>query len=194
MHVLTKEEFLSKQREHAKQILQGAIFIHPTDTIYGIGTSALDSLAVKKIRMIKRAPTMPFSVIAPSKRWIFANCEVRPYEEEWISKMPGPYTLILKLKNRKAVSEEVNLATPMISVRIPDHWIATIASELNIPLVTTSVNLSGNVPMKHLGELQPEIAKFITFCIDEGLLMGRASKVIDCTAGACVVHEPELTP
>ncbi|MBI5397962.1 Sua5/YciO/YrdC/YwlC family protein, partial [Candidatus Woesearchaeota archaeon] len=74
----------------------------------------------------------------------------------------------------------------------PDHWIANVAAKLNIPLVTTSVNISGSAPMKHLGELQPEIGKSIAFCIDEGLIMGKVSKVIDCTAGACIVQERQL--
>lgn len=189
MNILTKEEFFAHEKEYIKKIEKGAIFIYPTDTIYGIGTNALDTKAVQKIREIKKRPDMPFSIIAPSKAWIHDNCEVRPYEQEWLDKMPGPYTLLLKLKNTNAISEEVNVSGQTVGVRIPDHWIAKIASDANMPIVTTSVNISGNAPLRHISEMQPDIGKYVQFCIDEGLLQGRPSKIIDCTSGTCAVRE-----
>ena len=49
MQVVTKEEFFSMKNILFQKIAEGAIFIHPTDTIYGIGCNALDSKAVKKV-------------------------------------------------------------------------------------------------------------------------------------------------
>ena len=140
MEVLTKEEVELRKHELAERILKGAIFIHPTDTIYGLGCNALLSEAVKKIRELKNAQEQPFSVIAPSKTWIEINCDISEKAAKWLERLPGPYTLILPLKNEKAVAKEVNNGIGTLGVRIPKHWISEFVSFLGFPIITTSVN------------------------------------------------------
>ena len=80
-----------------KEIKAGKIFIYPTDTLYGIGCNAEDKEAVEKIREIKGRDNKPFSVIAPSFKWIEDNliidCNLKEY-------LPGAYTIILKKKDK----------------------------------------------------------------------------------------------
>ncbi|MFC1705116.1 Sua5/YciO/YrdC/YwlC family protein, partial [Nanoarchaeota archaeon] len=138
MRVLTKEEFLIERLFLFKKIMQNAIFIHPTDTIYGIGCNAESEEAVKKVREIKQRQDNPFSVIAPSKDWIRKNCEVGKEAEEWLDKLPGPYTLILKLNNKECIANSVNLGMDSLGVRIPEHWFSKIIEEFGGPIITTS--------------------------------------------------------
>ena len=84
MIILSKEEFEINKEQYFDLIDEGAVFIYPTDTIYGIGCSALNDSAVKKLRRIKKRPRMAFSIIAPSKEWIYENCEVSEDDEAWI--------------------------------------------------------------------------------------------------------------
>ncbi len=51
---LKKGDFLSNLDFYLKEIENGKIFIYPTDTIYGIGCSALNSDSIKKIRLAKK--------------------------------------------------------------------------------------------------------------------------------------------
>ena len=60
MEILTKHELRLRKREIADKIKNGAVFIHPTDTIYGIGCNATDDQAIQKIRKLKERPTTPF--------------------------------------------------------------------------------------------------------------------------------------
>ena len=55
METLTKTELRLRYTEIAERIRNGAVFIYPTDTIYGIGCGALDKNAVEKIRRLKSA-------------------------------------------------------------------------------------------------------------------------------------------
>src|SRR3989344_9285820 len=108
MRILNFEELNLEKQSIVDSIIGGAVFIHPTDTIYGIGCNAQNSNAVKKVRNLKGRAANPFSVIAPSLEWIKENCIVAKQAEEWIDKLPGPYTLILKLKSSNRVAKEVN--------------------------------------------------------------------------------------
>ena len=67
MHTLSKEEFTTEKHIYFSKIKEGALFIHPTDTIYGIGCDATNHETVYKARETKQRYTRPFSVIAPSK-------------------------------------------------------------------------------------------------------------------------------
>ena len=157
---------------------KGKIFIYPTDTIYGIGCDAVNKFSVLKIREIKRREEKPFSVIAPSKEWIRKNCFVNSVVDKWISKLPGPYTLILELKNCEAVSNKLNNGIDSLGIRIPSHWFSEIISEFNKPFVTTSVNLTGEPYMKKFDELEDEIKKGVDYVIYEGILDNKASKIV----------------
>jgi len=168
-----------------EEIETGAVFVYPTDTIYGIGCNALDSFAVKAIRKIKKRDEKPFSVIVPSKEWIIENCVVEKSHTKYLKKLPGAYTFIFKLKKNSAVAKEVSKGT--LGVRIPKHWISEIVSELGIPVVTTSVNVSGEKPVTELNEIPKRIANQIDFAIDEGKLKNKPSRVIDLTGKKAVV-------
>ncbi len=164
--IITKEEIFSNMAVFASR-LRNSIFIAPTDTIYGLSANALDENVVKKVRKIKNS-SQPFSIIPPSKEWIFENCEAENEKiREWIAKLPGPYTLILKLKNKNVIAKNVNNNTDTIGIRIPDHWISSLVSELGVPILTTSANKSGEQFMTNIDNLNEEINKEIDFILYE---------------------------
>lgn len=177
MRVLTKEN----GDEIIKQIQQGAVFIYPTDTIYGMGCDATNAAAVERIRQLKKRDTKPFSVIAPSKAWIEGHCELSEKARAWLDKLPGPYTLILPMKGQPVAAE---VTTNTLGVRIPKHWMADIVARANVPLVTTSVNVAGEPPLT-----DPTNADFqVDFIIDEGPKEAAPSTVIDLTEGEKVIR------
>jgi L-threonylcarbamoyladenylate synthase len=181
MLILSKDELIVEKEFFKIKVMKGAVFIHPTDTIYGLGCNALDKEAINKIREIKKRPKeKPFSIIAPSKDWIFENCEVDDEAKTWIDKLPGPYTLILKLKNKEAISKEVNDGSEFIGVRIPNHWISDFVNEhLKFPIVTTSVNLRGKMFMTSLDNLDEDIKISVDFIVSEGEKNGSPSTIVN---------------
>lgn len=183
MRILNKDEYRVNRSRIHQEIAEGAMFIHPTDTIYGIGCDATNSETVKKIREAKERKTQPFSIIAPSSKWVHENCKVTPEVEKWINKLPGPYTIIVKLKNQKAVSPEVMPGKKTIGIRRPDHWISDLATEMNKPIVTTSANKVGESFMTNIENLHPDIKRKINFILYEGEKKGKPSSIVDLTAG-----------
>lgn len=183
MQIFTKTELQLHFSKIAEQINSGAVFIYPTDTIYGIGCNALDTKAVDKIRALKERQNNPFSIIAPSKKWITENCVITKEGKEWLNKLPGPYTLILKLKNKKAVAKSTNPGTENIGIRIPDHWFSSVVQRLDFPIITTSANISAKPFMTSLEDLDPAIKRGVDFIIYEGEKKGRPSKIINLVEG-----------
>lgn len=189
MQVIVKEEFGLQKDAIIGDIDSGAIFIHPTDTIYGIGGNALLNETVKEIRDIKKSPKQPFSVIAPGKQWIRENCIVPKEAVDWLVKLPGPYTLIFKRKKQNCVAEQVAPGMDTIGIRIPNHWFSKIVEEAGFPVVTTSANITNNDFMTSLEDIDRDVKKKIEFIIYEGEKRGRPSKIIDFTKEKTEIKE-----
>lgn len=188
MHTLSKDEFKVEKGIFFTKIRQGSLFIHPTDTIYGIGCDATNNQAVYNVREAKERYKSPFSVIAPSKGWIRQNCQISKQAEKWLSKLPGPYTLILKLKNKQAIAPNVNMGLDTLGVRIPDHWFTEIIAELKMPIVTTSANVSKENFMTSEENLDRRIASKMEFMVYEGEKHGRPSKIVDLTGREMIIE------
>jgi len=188
MQIISKDELLLNKDLYFNKILQGATIIYPTDTIYALGCSAVHSEAVARVREAKQRPEQPFSVIPPSKDWIVEHCVIDEKAEEWLAKLPGPYTIILKLKDKSCVAENVLPTKDTIGIRIPDHWFADVVAELNIPMITPSANVSGMNFMTGVDDLSSPIKQKTDFMIDDGEINGKPSTLVNLSTG-----EEEIT-
>jgi L-threonylcarbamoyladenylate synthase len=161
-------------QELKQKILQGKIFIYPTDTLYGIGCNALNKKSVEKIRKIKKRDNKPFSVIAPSFEWIskflIVDVDLKKY-------LPGKYTIILKKKNSKFLSWVSN--TDSLGVRIPNNEFCDEVRKAGLPFITTSVNFSGEKPSCKLEEIPEQIKSKVDIIIkSKEKLSGKPSTLI----------------
>jgi tRNA threonylcarbamoyl adenosine modification protein (Sua5/YciO/YrdC/YwlC family) len=180
MEILNKDELRLKKEIIKARILKGEVFIHPTDTIYGIGCSIINPEAVQKVREIKqRDKRKPFSVIMPSIEKIRECCKANDEAEEWFKKLPGPYTLLLPIKENTCIPENVNAGRDSIGVRVPDHWIYEFVKELGVPIITASANIRGQDYMTSLEDLDPRVKNKVDFIIYEGEKTGQPSTLIN---------------
>ncbi len=174
-HIIDKAYTESHKEEIIAAIKNGAIFIYPTDTIYGIGCDATNEAAVWKLRDIKKRSDKPFSIVAPGKDWIFAHVMIPPAE---LKKLPGPVTLIVNWKEGNPLSQAVNPHEITIGIRIPDHWFSKIIEAAGLPFVTTSVNISGEKHMESLEDIPAEIRDAVDYIVYEGPKAGQSSEKI----------------
>ena len=178
IQILDKEEVKFRKHELLTRIKDGAVFIHPTDTIYGLSCDATNEESVSKIRELKQRKDSPFSVIAPSLDWIRENCEVTEEAETWLKKLPGPYTLILKLKNKDSISPSTAPGSGSVGVRIPDHWVSEAVASYGKPIITTSANVAGKEFMTSLENLDSKVKQQCNFIIYEGEKQGSPSNIV----------------
>lgn len=177
MIVLNFDEYNLHKKTILKEI-QKSVFIYPTDTIYGIGCDAQNEKLVKKIRLLKKSDN-PFSIIAPNKEWIYKNCVITEEAEEWIRKLPGPYTLIMKLKNPRAIAKNVyNNVNGSVGIRMPNHWFLSLAFQINTPIVTTSANVTGDNFMTSLEDLDLRIRNNVDYLFYDGPKKGFPSTIV----------------
>lgn len=176
MKVVDKAELLN-DLEYWLHILKKLVFIHPTDTIYGIGCDATNPELVARIRTLKQSSVQPFSVIAPSKRWVRDNFKITKKADEWLKKLPGPYTLILK-KKKNPVAQNTAPGLNTLGIRIPKHWFGSIVKRLNKPIITTSANITGGNFMTCLDDLDENIKEGVDLIIYDGMLKMQPSTIV----------------
>ena len=180
MKAITKEDLTLNFEFYKNKILDGKIFIYPTDTIYGIGCIGTNNNSIEKIREIKQRESKPFSIIAPNKEWIENNCMISDENKIYLNKLPGPFTFILKLNSNDSIAKsEVVGDLDCVGVRMPDNWFSEMISKLGIVFITTSVNISGEKHITSITELKEEISSKVDFIIDDGIIDGKPSTIID---------------
>ena len=181
IHLLTPASTEANRAEIIEAIKAGAIFIYPTDTIYGLGCNALLDKSVEKIRDLKHRPEKAFSIIAPNKKWITENCIVKNMSD--LDILPGPVTLILKQRvgGRQKVDGQKTTKAGTLGVRIPRHWFCDFIRQAGVPFITTSVNISGAPHMKSLEDVPKEILDRVDYVIYEGPHDSKPSTKIDLT-------------
>lgn len=161
--------------DFVEDIKNGAVFIHPTDTIYGIGCDATNEESVRLLKELKfREKDKPMSVIAPNVDWVKENCEVS--DEEIEKYLPGPYTLILKKKNPDFLKQVAEGET--LGVRIPDCEFTKLVEKAGVPFITTSVNFAGEDFAIRISDIDKKILDFVDIIIGVGKLDGRPSTLV----------------
>ena len=152
-------------------IKNGGLVVFPTETVYGLGADATNSVAVKNIFVAKGRPSdNPLIIHIASPE----DAEKYTYTNEIYYKlakrfMPGPLTVILKSKDTIPLTTRAGLAT--VAVRCPENKIArSLISASGVPIAAPSANISGTPS-----------ATSATHVIND--MMGRVDMIID--GGEC---------
>ncbi len=135
------------------------VIIFPTDTVYGIGTPIFDIEGIDRIYKIKHRPKdKPLACLCADINQIESIAYVTEDAKKLINKfLPGALTLILKSKDE--VFKKIGYKT--IGVRIPNSKIALDILKENGPMLTTSVNESGEVPENEYEDVLKDFGKYV---------------------------------
>lgn len=161
-------------RRAADLIRAGELVAFPTETVYGLGANALDSLAIEKIYAAKgRPPSSPLIVHVNSIEMARSLVLDWPDRAERLARRfwPGPLTLVLP--KRRRVSDRLTAGLYTVGVRVPDNPIALALIKLaRVPIAAPSAN--------RFGELSPTTAQHARDALGDRVAMvldGGATRV-----------------
>ena len=135
----------------AKNLENGGIFIHPTDTIPGIGCLADQEEACKKISGIKNVSHSRkgfIGLIGSMEQGLEVYKELPEVFKAFLQKVwPGSFTFVYE-------NHQGNTS----ALRMPkfeyNQWMGDLLKLLTSPLVSTSINISGHQPLKDWSQIK----------------------------------------
>lgn len=174
-------------------IKNGGLAAFPTETVYGLGASALDGGAVKKIYAAKGRPSdNPLIIHVCSKEQIFEYTrDVSDTAKKLIDAfMPGPFTVILKKKS--VIPDEVTAKMDTVAVRFPENKIAcALINAAGVPIAAPSANLSGKPSPTEAKHVIHDMRGRIECIIDGGSCdVGVESTIVDASGEIPVLLRP----
>ena len=184
-HVISiklEEERRQGLNEAAEIIKRGGVIAFPTDTVYGIASSAFNENAIERIYAIKErdhAKSIPILLGDISQAPIVAkefSVEARQLADRF---WPGGLTIIVG-KNEK-LPKNISVYDT-IGIRIPDYPFVRELIRKTGPLAVTSANHSGDPSAVQVDDFLSVLGDKLDLVIDGGKTTGGVSStVVDCS-------------
>lgn len=171
----------------AALLRDGAVVAFPTETVYGLGASALDAHAAARIFEIKRRPSFDPLIVHVSGETMLEGVvlDIPPAARALMEAFwPGPLTLVLR--KRDIIPDLVTSGLPTVAVRMPAHPVArAILEAARVPLAAPSAN-----PFGYLSPTRAEhVARMLGDAVDLIVDGGPSEHGIESTI---VMLEPRL--
>lgn len=179
-------ELQSEDREALASLVRGGgIIVLPTDTVYGIGTTATNPAAITRLLAIKgRGRQMPPPVLVASIASIDELCVEVPEAAYRLAQAYWPGGLTLILPARPDLGWDLGDTHGTLAVRMPDHDATLTLLAATGPMAVTSANTTGNPPAVSIEEAQEYFADRVDAYLDGGpSAVGTSSSIIDLAHG-----------
>ncbi|MBQ8845261.1 MAG: threonylcarbamoyl-AMP synthase [Clostridia bacterium] len=196
-------EILYENKDNIEKITyaiqNGQVCIFMTDTIYGLHCDAENNQAIEMLYKIKkRDKSKSFILLIPENYSLdnlvsnLSNKAKRIIEKIW----PNPITLIFDLKEDNSLGHALK-ERGTIAIRMPkDNLCQNILQKLNKPIVSTSVNLSGEKNLLTAEEIESSFNEGISYLLKSQHedRISKPSTIIDLTKeNVNILREGEIT-
>ena len=171
-------------REAAEIVRWGGLVVYPTDTLYGLGTNALDPPAVDRLLEVKGRSAvrgLPVLLADPEEATALV-AEWPPVAVDLAARFwPGALTLVLP---RAVRVPDVVAAGATVALRIPDHPVTrALIREAGCPLIGTSANRTGEAPATTAQAAVAALGSEVDIVLDAGPSpVGQPSSVLDLSS------------
>jgi L-threonylcarbamoyladenylate synthase len=173
----------------------GSLVAFPTETVYGLGASAIDPAAVARVFAAKGRPSNNPLIVhvagadeAVKVAAAWPTSAARLAERFW----PGPLTLVLP--RRPAVPDAVTAGGPTVAIRVPAHPVAlALIHAAGVPVAAPSANRSGYISPTCAAHVLAGLDGRVEMVLDAGPVPGGIeSTVLDMTSDPPRVLRPGL--
>ncbi len=191
--VIQVQDDLSVLDEAAAALASGGLVAFPTETVYGLGASALDAGAVADIFRAKGRPQdNPLIVHISNKEMLLKVVKAVPAAAEKLMETfwPGPLTVILEKSDN--ISKTVTAGLSTVGVRMPAHPAAlALIEKSGVPVAAPSANLSGSPSTTRAEHVIQDLSGRVDYIIDGGpCRVGLESTVLDLTGKTPQILRP----
>lgn len=160
----------SELNKAANIIKNGGLVLFPTETVYGLGTNALNSNSVEKIFVAKgRNIKNPINLLVSDMQMVeMVATNISKLEYKLIENFfPGPFTIILQKKD--IIPSIVTANRDTIGVRMPSGNIAKKLVEYSgVPIAAPSANISGKLSGTSFDDIYDDFKNKVDCMIDGG--------------------------
>jgi L-threonylcarbamoyladenylate synthase len=146
--LLNIDKNIDEAVQKAKRLyLEGTIFIHPTDTVYGFAANPFNEDAVRKIDEIKKRSSEKKYILLINNidnLLTYTDIHSEKHQDFLLSVWPNPVSVVLKLNKKTARI----LGMETAAFRIPNNrFCLKFLDAVNMPVISTSVNRSNEKPL-----------------------------------------------
>jgi L-threonylcarbamoyladenylate synthase len=185
-----------KQIEIAVSTLRaGDLVAFPTETVYGLGASAINEHALRRLFKVKGRPeNHPVIVHLAHFNQVYAWAREVPESARILAERfwPGPLTMILKRASR--VSDLITGGQDTIGLRIPNHPVAlALLKAFGEAVAAPSANRFGRVSPTTAQDVRNELGSDVACVLDGGnCQVGIESTIVDLTQGKATILRPGM--
>jgi L-threonylcarbamoyladenylate synthase len=166
------------RRRAGDALAHGAVIVIATDTLYGLSAALSHEPAVRRIASIKRAASdrrfiiLVSSIDMATKYVASFGCSTR---DDLAARWPAPFTAILP-----AGAACPAWVGPTVAIRVP-AWepLRELIAVVGEPIVSTSVNRIGEIPLDEAREILREFGEEIDAVFERNGPGGPASTIVD---------------
>lgn len=163
----------------AEEVSSGKIIVMPSDTIYGIFTSALNKDSVEKIYELRKRNKEKALIILISdvKQLTQFNIKLSEPQGEFLKTVwPGAISVILECADSNF--DYLHRGLNSLAFRLPDNEFLIKFLKISGPLVAPSANIEGEKPSEIIEEAENYFGDKIDYYIDGGKISGDPSTVV----------------
>jgi tRNA threonylcarbamoyl adenosine modification protein (Sua5/YciO/YrdC/YwlC family) len=164
-------------------VLADGVVAYPTDTLYGLGGNFYSLTLIEKIDRLKNRYDMPYSVAVGTLAMLESLTANIPeiFGRRLGKLLPGKFTFLFAAS--PAIDPRLLKNSAKIGIRLPGlPPLLQLIEKIGSPLVSTSVNRSGQPPLSDPAQIAGEFPD-IDLLLDGGVLPhSKGSTVVDLGA------------